>query len=256
MSCSTSIAWSVNSSRLFACVNCFAYRLLCITIFNCSWLHQKVVCQVCRAIVRDFGWLLSQSVSGLINFDLDLDQLMLLILFSQSFSWAVQAAIIFWGDKWLRIYIRPPPGSPMYIAKSSGSTSRPSSIAPLQWKIYSTTKITPLGGSHHCQQKIKCISSCWRPESQALLCLVGRLSRHCSTLWLPPRLLLIELRILLIAPSPRLGRRWSVNILFLQAGNQTILLVWRRLYKTLRTSLFEKLNKYKDKESHRWVTWL
>ena len=37
---------------------------LCITILDCPWLYQAVVCQVCRAIMRDFGrlvdWLVGQ----------------------------------------------------------------------------------------------------------------------------------------------------------------------------------------------------
>ena len=30
------------------------YLLLCVTVLDCPWLHQTVVCQVCRAIMRNF----------------------------------------------------------------------------------------------------------------------------------------------------------------------------------------------------------
>ena len=39
---------------------------LCITVLNCPWLHQTVVCQVRRAIVRDFGRLVGLLVGQLL----------------------------------------------------------------------------------------------------------------------------------------------------------------------------------------------
>ena len=82
MSCLSSVAWSVDGSWL-SIHSAFGhsivlglglpvrivcdYWLFCITVLDCLWLHQAVVCQVCRAIVRDFDWSVGQSVSTLIG---------------------------------------------------------------------------------------------------------------------------------------------------------------------------------------------
>ena len=48
MSCSTSVDGCLQ-------LRLFATPVLCVTILDCPRLYQAVVCQVCRAIVRDFG---------------------------------------------------------------------------------------------------------------------------------------------------------------------------------------------------------
>ena len=77
MSRSSSVARSVNGSRLSihsALGRSIVlglglpvwivrdYWLLRVTVLNCPWLHQVVVCRVCRAIVRDFSRSVGRSV--------------------------------------------------------------------------------------------------------------------------------------------------------------------------------------------------
>ena len=46
---------------LFVWIVC-DYQLFYITVFNCLWLYQAVIHEVCPAIVRDFGWSVGRSV--------------------------------------------------------------------------------------------------------------------------------------------------------------------------------------------------
>ena len=129
MSCLTLVAWSVDSSWLFACVNRLAYWFFCIAILNCLWLHQAVVCWVCQAIVRNFGQSMVWLVGRLLVRSVD--------WFNRSWhrprpwsrpQWVdafdIVLAIIFLSGsrrnhspEQSHIHIGPPPGSPTHIAR-------------------------------------------------------------------------------------------------------------------------------------------